>query len=54
MTTVVADTGDLGVVARLKSVDRTYTFGHSMIDVVAIRRTYLLSKIFGNANVLCF
>ena len=25
-----------------------------MIDVLAIRQTYLLSEIFGNANVLCF
>jgi hypothetical protein len=31
-----------------------YTFGHPMIDVLAIRQTYLLSEIFGNANVLCF
>ena len=31
-----------------------YTFGHSMIDVLAIRQIYRLSEIFGNANVLCF
>jgi cytochrome c2 len=26
----------------------------SSVGVVAIRQTYLLSEIFGNANVLCF
>ena len=31
-----------------------YTFGRPMIDLLAIRQTYLLSEIFGNANVLCF
>ncbi len=31
-----------------------YTFGHPMIDVLAIRQIYRLSEIFGNANVLCF
>jgi len=30
------------------------TVGHPMINVLAIRQTYLLSKIFGNTNVSCF
>ena len=30
------------------------TYEYPMIDVLAIRQTYLLSEIFGNANVLCF
>jgi hypothetical protein len=30
------------------------TYEYPMIDVLAIRQTYLRSKIFGNATALCF